>query len=161
MTSDFRVTFSSPDSVWDEVVSVKPSSDLVKKRTLDKLEIERRYWGRRSTPWRLVTERELPEVLVANLTHLHTYRWVTGRDILREDVSLLTENLYGRLHEEDRSVGAVCAEFDREFRLSFGTSIDLVWHAVATKKWAVNLDEPLSPDKPLPGLYKTTINVGL
>jgi hypothetical protein len=161
MTSDFRVTFSSPESVWDEVVSVKPGGDLVKKRTLDKLEIERRYWGRRSTPWRLVTERELPKVLVANLKHLHTYRWVTGRDMLREDVSFLTDKLYGCLQEEERSVGAVCAEFDLEFRLPVGTSIDLVWHAVATKKWVLNLDQPLSPDRPLPGLYKTTINADL
>lgn len=154
ITSDFRVTFSSPDSVWDEVISVKPAGDLVKKRTLDKLEIERRYWSRRSTPWRLVTERELPEILVANLKHLHTYRWVTGRDTLREDVPLLTEKLYNFLHDEDRPVGAVCAEFDHEFRLPIGTSIDLVWHEVAMKRWALNLNELLSPDKPLPGLTK-------
>ena len=47
--------------------AVKPAADLDDARTLEKLEIERRYWAEQEISWGIVTERDLPPVLIANL----------------------------------------------------------------------------------------------
>jgi len=157
MTSDFRVTFSEPGAVWDEIFSVKASSELGKKRTLEKLQIEKQYWRSRSIRWKLVTEHELPETLVLNLKHLHIHRENIGREMNHQDT--LLEALYSRLRKGDRRLGVVCAEHDRDAGLSAGASIGLVWKAIGSKKWTVDLNEPLSSDNPLVGLRKTTLQL--
>ena len=58
-TSDFRVTFSDKSPVPEMIISVKPSGELEKRRVLEKLEIERTYWERRSVEWQLVTEGQV------------------------------------------------------------------------------------------------------
>lgn len=47
--------------------AIKPCSALDDARTLEKLEIERRFWAEREVDWGIVTEHDLPPVLIANL----------------------------------------------------------------------------------------------
>lgn len=62
MSTDFLVYFED----GPVAISVKPSSKL-NERTLGKLEIERRYFERRSIPFYIVTEKEIPEMFVQNI----------------------------------------------------------------------------------------------
>jgi len=55
MTSDFCI--ETPFGT--ETISVKLSSELVKPRVREKLEIERRYWQSQGIKWRIVTENEI------------------------------------------------------------------------------------------------------
>lgn len=48
---------------------MKPSTKLSGRRTLEKLEVERRYWAAQRVDWGLVTERDLPSMLVRNLDY--------------------------------------------------------------------------------------------
>jgi hypothetical protein len=49
MTSDFLIDTAAGPTV----VSIKTSSELETPRTREKLEIERRYWQRRSIRWKI------------------------------------------------------------------------------------------------------------
>lgn len=51
--------------------SVKPASELDKTRTLEKQEIERRYWSIKGVDWGLVTDLDLPAQRIKNLRWLH------------------------------------------------------------------------------------------
>ena len=52
-------------------IQVKTSSDLAKPRTIEKLELERRYWEGKSVPWCLITEKEMPTAIVSNIGSLY------------------------------------------------------------------------------------------
>lgn len=88
MTTDFVITLANGrlQSV-DCARTVKPAAQLQSKRTLEKLEIERRYWQARRTNWGIVTEQEIPQVLAKNVELLHGYLRLANRLDLSEDES--------------------------------------------------------------------------
>ncbi|MDP2680778.1 MAG: TnsA endonuclease N-terminal domain-containing protein [Rhodoferax sp.] len=56
MTTDFVVNVRTGDTITLAARSVKPASELDKARTLEKQEIERRYWHVKGVDWGLVTD---------------------------------------------------------------------------------------------------------
>jgi hypothetical protein len=71
MTTDFLVDVQTENGTRLVARSVKPSSELNKDRTLEKQEIERRYWESDGVDWGLITGQELPPQRVKNLRWLH------------------------------------------------------------------------------------------
>lgn len=70
MTSDFLVNtrHSSPTKF---ALQAKYTDALKDPRTIEKLEIERRYWQQKGIPWMLVTECEIPKLVIQNLKWLY------------------------------------------------------------------------------------------
>ena len=73
MTTDFLLTVRLKIGVTDLARTVKSVKDLQSERTLEKLEIERRYWQLRDIDWGIVTEHEIPETLAKNVEWLHPF----------------------------------------------------------------------------------------
>lgn len=71
MTTDFVVSVRAGDTITLAARSVKPASELDKVRTLEKQEIERRYWHAKDVDWGLVTDLDLPAQRIKNLRWLH------------------------------------------------------------------------------------------
>jgi len=71
MTTDFLVDISSDDGEKMIARSVKPAEDLNNARTIEKQEIERRYWQGKDIDWGIITEHELPEKRIKKLRWLH------------------------------------------------------------------------------------------
>lgn len=71
MTTDFVVDVRVGNTTKEVARSVKPASELEKSRTLEKQEIERRYWNEKGIEWALVTEVDLPVQRIKNLRWLH------------------------------------------------------------------------------------------
>ncbi|HJV74895.1 MAG TPA: TnsA endonuclease N-terminal domain-containing protein [Noviherbaspirillum sp.] len=75
MTTDFLLTVIDATGHRSyRAISVKRAADLNgkrRKRILEKLEIERRYWQMRSVPWHLITNHDFDETMVTNLEWLH------------------------------------------------------------------------------------------
>lgn len=71
MTTDFMVSVRAGDTITLAARSVKPASELDKVRTLEKQEIERRYWHFKGVDWGLVTDLDLPAQRIKNLRWLH------------------------------------------------------------------------------------------
>ena len=82
MTTDFVITTSQGDMAR----SVKLSTELNKKRVLEKLEIERRYWKKRGIDWKIVTEKEIDYQKASNIEW--TYRAQNFPDMLPEGLVL-------------------------------------------------------------------------
>ena len=59
MTSDFYIV-SSDKELSQFVLQAKYSTDLMKPRTIEKLEIERRYWHSKGISWQIITEKDIP-----------------------------------------------------------------------------------------------------
>lgn len=126
--------------------SVKPSSELQKKRAMAKLEIERRYWTDRGVDWGIVTERELPEPVIRNLELLQGCG----------DLDQLNQPFAGYYAERavlvaseleawgDATLQQFCHVMDARLGLDGGGTLLLVRHLLATKVWLADLSHPIT-----------------
>jgi hypothetical protein len=161
MTVDFLVTLAREiDDVRQVAISVKLVESLddsaQQQRTLEKEEIARRYWERRGVPFRFVTDRELPRVLIENLSLVFHYVQLDGLGIPEEQIPSVLDHLYDRIAAAPGvAVNRTCL-MDERLRLPRNTSASLVWHAIATKRWSVDMTARLDPERPLHGLRIVT-----
>lgn len=70
MSSDFLVD-AEAGPYRQFVVQVKPMEALCDSRTIEKLELERRYWKLKQVPWFLITEYEIEPVIKQNIEWLY------------------------------------------------------------------------------------------
>ncbi|HAS89188.1 MAG TPA: heteromeric transposase endonuclease subunit TnsA [Desulfovibrio sp.] len=86
MSSDFLV--NSSDSVLPKfVLQAKYAKDLSDPRTVEKLELERRYWEYKEVPWYIITEREISKTAFQNI------EWLYPNQQRTHELSELTEQL--------------------------------------------------------------------
>jgi len=71
MTTDFLIDVRDGNATRLVARSVKPMQELSKERTLEKQEIDRRYWELQGVDWGILTENEIPKQRVENLRWLH------------------------------------------------------------------------------------------
>jgi hypothetical protein len=160
MTVDFLVTLAEPVGGTRFVaLSVKTEDQLrdpvEQMRTFEKEEITKRYWQRRGIEFRIVTEAQLPAVLVENLSLVFHYQDLAGHGIPEGEVDALLSHLYDRFADaEGVPVHRVCAMMDEKLGLRQGSAVRLVWHAVATRAWAVDMTARLGPERPLRALTR-------
>lgn len=70
MSSDFLIDAAyGPDRQF--AIQVKPLDKLVMPETIEKLELERRYWQLKQIPWFIVTEKEIDLVIKQNIEWLY------------------------------------------------------------------------------------------
>lgn len=86
MSSDFLVNSSDSD-LPKFVLQAKYTKDLSDPRTVEKLELERRYWEYKEVPWFLVTEKDISRTAFQNIEWLYPDQQKT------HELSDLTEQL--------------------------------------------------------------------
>jgi len=70
MSTDFYVfSFDAMNPRFS--IQAKYLKDLEDIRTIEKLEIERRYWQSKEIPWQIITEQEIPKVVFDNIKWLY------------------------------------------------------------------------------------------
>ena len=73
VTTDFLVDLEVSGKIHRKAISAKYAGHLDDPRTLEKLELERRYWVSKDIPFYLVTENEIPEIVKRNIQWFHPY----------------------------------------------------------------------------------------
>lgn len=144
-TTDLVIDLERDGKIVTIARTIKPADDLGKSRTIEKLEIERRYWMAQGVDWGIITERELPPVFFRNLELLQ------GCATL-DDLNQPFEGYY------NERAGLIAAELDRwptttlqqfcqamETRLGLdpGGALLLVRHLLASKIWRVDMMQPI------------------
>lgn len=144
MTTDFVLTIAKGLERFEQARTVKYAQDLQSPRTLEKLEIERRYWARRKVDWRIVTEKNFSRVLAHNVELIHTYATIEDclalpATTISQAVALLTTEV---LHKSSplRHIARAC---DERLGLELGTCLTLAYHLLATRQWHVDMFTPL------------------
>ncbi|PHR65609.1 MAG: heteromeric transposase endonuclease subunit TnsA [Idiomarina sp.] len=123
MSSDFLVNTTSK-SQPKFVLQAKYASALDDKRTVEKLEIERRYWQMKGVPWYLITEKQIPKDVVKNV------EWLYPASRTDDDYRLSSEKVtvyqYHFGENPNRTVIDVCKMLDVEYGLNRGESLQEV-----------------------------------
>jgi hypothetical protein len=149
LTTDFLITVCTPTGNVDEARTFKPSGQLQSRRVIEKLEIERIYWLGENVDWGIVTEREIPDVLVKNIAYLYSHYDISDRlslpqnelyDIAETLTSLVTPDVPLRVATR------IC---DEKLGLQRGDSLTVARHLLATRQWRVNMNIPIETGKPL------------
>lgn len=116
MTSDFLINSAEADRP-QFAIQVKYAKDLEDKRTIEKLELERRYWHSKRVPWFIVTENNISREAIKNI------EWFCP--IMNDSVELVDLRRFRSLYE---SYGS---EFPSERLVTIATKIDQDEHLAA------------------------------
>jgi hypothetical protein len=154
MTTDVLVDVRHGDEPRQIALSVKPSSQLEKPRTLEKQELERRYWQRAGIAWYLVTEHELPNVRVGNLRWLHEMQSLD--DLQAPHVDYWPDRCVRFLAELARARGGMIEDLLRHLEANCGFAASepmmVLRHLAATKQIGLDLDREFSSKDPVEAL---------
>ncbi|MED4755003.1 TnsA endonuclease N-terminal domain-containing protein [Brevibacillus choshinensis] len=141
MTTDFLITVGTKNVAR----TVKPATGLEDERTIEKFEIERRYWERRHIEWGIITDLDIPDYFVRNIEWIH-------KEFHNEDVPDLGPFVINQLQSilakhllEGETIARSCLVCDEQLGLEVGTSLALFRHFIARKIWSVNMNERIVP----------------
>jgi hypothetical protein len=150
MTTDFVNTIRRGASDLDEPRTIKYKVDLLKLRTLEKLEIERRYWEARKITLKIVTEDSVPMVLAKNVEWLHSYRHLGGFNGLGEFAfSQTVSAVNAALRRQPGPLRDIMLQVDDRLGLQAGTSLSVVRHLLANRNLLIDMLKPINPSQRL------------
>ncbi len=140
MSSDFLVD-SYNGSEPRFALQAKYKKSLVDPRTVEKLELERRYWEEKNYPWYLITEQEIPAVVTKNIQWLYPAQ---RADEESKELSLQQIEFYSHHFEKnpDKTVIAICKELDAAYDLPLGESLYEVRRLLAKRYFTFDIFIP-------------------
>ncbi len=160
MTSDFVITIRKGFVSEEQICTVKYKKDLENARVKEKLEIERIYWQEiRGLDWDIITEEDVDANLAGNVEWLHGHRDIerlkplSAEDVIRIEALLTPQVVQGAFRLRD-----LTNECDARLGLASGSSLDVVRHLLANRRWEVDMRTRIMPPLPLvltaePALY--------
>lgn len=130
MTTDFLVDFEVDSQFISQAISVKYSDDLEDERTLEKQELERRFWEGEGVDWYVFTEQDVPVTSVKNIRwlapHMHSY------DLENEERIVVFERIAKALDgNSEEKVPVPLKELDAKFEKASGTHLQYFRHLAA------------------------------
>ena len=150
MTTDFLITVPRSIEVIEQARTLKTAKDLQSQRTIEKLEIERRYWQGRDIDWGIVTEREIPEALAKNVEWVHPFFETEDlSSFLQYEINRITTALTLKIAKDNAPLADIAAECDNLLGLEPGTSLSVSRHLLANRRWLVDMNRLIEPSKPL------------
>jgi hypothetical protein len=156
MTTDFVITVQTGLDSIDQARTVKYAHDLESPRTLEKLEIERRYWAKRNIDWKIVTEREVSRVLAHNVQLIHNYLTIEDRlSLSQATINTVAETMTTEVMGSRDSLSTIALACDEHFKFDPGTCLTIAYHLLATRQWKIDMLTPLHPGNRLLLLNET------
>jgi TnsA endonuclease N terminal/TnsA endonuclease C terminal len=132
MTTDLVQDLRTSEGEVTRAFAVKSADDLAKPRTLQKLEIEWRFWRGRRIHWSIVTRAELPKRLIGNIAWVHPFFSPAG---IEDRVLALIPLYLDEVAVPRRlSLARFCAGMDTRHGLPHGSSLTLMRHLLAIRK---------------------------
>ena len=136
MSSDFLVNTSN---------ALKPKFALQAKyaqamqdpRTVEKLELERRYWHQKDVPWQVITEQDIPKIVFQNISWLYSAQ----RDDLNEELMLDRHKFYTYQFQQhpEKTIIEIAKKLDVEYKLATGESLLEIRQLLATRYFLFNI----------------------
>ena len=143
ITTNFLLTVKEPDGSERYVArTVKNTSELKRKITWEKLEIERRYWLQRQIQWQIITEKQLPRQLAKNIEWVReTLLEGSEGELDKEQLSLVL--LRYLLENDELPLKQVLKVFDKQEGLSKGSGLFLFRYLLAKKEIRIDMNIPI------------------
>jgi hypothetical protein len=139
MSSDFLVDCASgPHRQF--AIQAKTCESLSNSRTIEKLEIERRYWIQKQIPWHLITEREINPIVKKNIEWIYPSKDEEARKF--ESIAQLPSLRAKFSQSPDAKVIDVCKRIDSAYNLELGESLRDIRTFIANGFIKFNVQKP-------------------
>lgn len=151
LTTTFLITIKSPNGGIEYIArSVKAASELERKTTLEKLEMERRYWEVKSIDWSIITEKDINSVKVKNIEWvLSSIHVISDMGLSEQEIIELGAVLQLRLYSnKDSSIRSIVTGFEVDYALGEGLGLFLFRYLVAIKAVRLNMNIPIDLNSP-------------
>lgn len=148
MTVDFLVTVAIDGTVRRLARDIKPKVKLREARTVQKLEISRRYFDALSINYGVMTQDELEVPIVKNSKLLQPHATEDGLPLSSKTRIRLRDYLIGKMPRNNRALRDICAEADEFLGHEPGTSLSIALHMIATHQWQIDWNTHFSPASP-------------
>ena len=140
LTCDFMITTEG----GLKARTVKMTSELENKRTLEKLEIERRYWDAQSIEWKLVTEREIPYQKARNIEWLYAAHGFDLEAIELYKLPQAWDMMTTAFLSGEYSILETTQVIEVKYHLVAGAGLLMFKQLVLDKVLTIDLNEPLN-----------------
>lgn len=141
LNTNFLITLKNNNSSNSYIArTVKMPTELEKKRTLERLEIERRYWTAKGIDWGIVTQKEISNTFAKNIEWVHpTLYSYQERGFSKEEIIYISSVLIDRLEGNKYSIRKLTSDFDKEFNYEFGTGLFVFKFLIASKQIDIDM----------------------
>lgn len=141
MTTDFLITLRHGKEEKFVARTIKPSEKLDDKRTIEKLQIEKEYWGNKGISWAIVTEKQLPKTMINNIKWLHASYYI-DEEWQKSTHDIVCKKLKVMLGDNpDVHIMDLLTQIDLTYNLKEGTSLQFLMYLIAHKEVFINLNK--------------------
>lgn len=141
MSTDLLVDTNRPD-LPRMAIQVKPVSELSNPRTIEKLELERRYWEMKGIPWYLLTDKQIPKTVTKNIGWLYPAQFVL--DGLEDALNLASVYLSFFIKHPTAQISQVAMMLDKAYSLAPGESLQKIRSLLALRVFLFDIKKPWS-----------------
>jgi len=141
MSTDLLVDTNRPD-LPRMAIQVKPLSDLSNPRTIEKLELERRYWEMKGVPWYLLTDKQIPKAVTKNIAWLYPAQVVL--DGLEDTLNFASFYLTFFIKHPTAQISQVAMMLDKAYSLAPGESLQKIRSLLALRVFLFDIRKPWS-----------------
>ena len=146
LTTTFLITLLNSDGQKSFAArSIKYASELSKKSTIEKLEIERRYWRAQGIDWGIVTNKDINDVRARNIEWVHSA--MNSDDcngLSKAEFDDLFDGILYRFIDNKQSIKNIIAGFEKDYSLDVGMGLLLFKRLVAEKRIVLDMDKPIN-----------------
>ena len=144
LTTSFLLTVNDGNKNKYIARSIKAASELDKKITIEKYEIEKRYWKIKGIDWAIVTQKEIPKIKVKNIEWVYSALDSVGeRGLSEAEIQETGDLLIDAMMSSSRSLRSVMNHFDKEYNLQQGSALFIFKYLIASKTIIVNMEEEI------------------
>ncbi len=150
LTIDFLLTVKTKNGTELIARTVKQAESLSDKRTLEKLEIERRFWECRKVEWKILTDQQLKNQFTSNLA------WIFDKEtnLINRQNSIIDETLCREIPliksvEPYIPIKKACGVIDEQSGYPQGDSLAALRRLLWCKRILTNLNLSRLSDLPI------------
>lgn len=141
MSTDFLVDTNKP-KLSRMAIQVKTASDLSNSRTIEKLELERRYWAMKGVPWYLLTDKQIPKIVIRNIAWLYPSQIVPGG--VEDTFDMATIYLRFFMEHPTSRISQVAMMLDQAYSFTAGESLQKIRSLLAMRVFLFDISKPWS-----------------
>lgn len=139
VTTDLLIDFADGTKL---AIAVKQSSELVKPRVIEKLQIEKSYWEARNIQWKVFTEREVSDASRENLLWIQPFLSEENslhHQISVDDIQALLSRISDYPHKK---ITRLCANLDDIYGVEPGYHLTTLRYAIAKRFISGQMNKP-------------------
>lgn len=159
LTTSFLITLKENGKYRYVARSVKAASELDKKISIEKYEIEKRYWKSKGVDWGIITQKEIPLIKAKNIEWVHNaLNSYEDRGFSFKEINEMGYLLIDVISKNNLSIRTLMSKFDKEYNLPNGSALFIFKYLIASKKITVDMEKEIDLNATGKDIILETIN---